>query len=48
MGYTEQHTLISLATDNDIQAFLKVRRRWEAPGWGWCSCRVGLRAFVAE
>ncbi|KAG2440240.1 hypothetical protein HXX76_004352 [Chlamydomonas incerta] len=26
MGYNEQHTLISLATDNDIQAFLKDKR----------------------
>ncbi|KAG2489849.1 hypothetical protein HYH03_011652 [Edaphochlamys debaryana] len=26
MGYSEQHTVISLATDNDIQAFLKDKR----------------------
>lgn len=34
MGYTEQHTVICLATDSDIQAFLKASLRLLLePGW---------------
>jgi hypothetical protein len=43
MGYSEQHTVVCLANDDDMQAFMKVRLLYiHLAVCCWCQLRVHM------